>query len=128
MRPANSRDEAIAAIKADLKRRSGRAWSVTGGRGTAWGWITITAPPARRTWEWRETAESQASARPVYEAIEVGLPGGSLSPADRLDLARMLSTMVGPSGESIPASSAHYREYRDRAAGRPYVVAEQYWD
>src|SRR5919106_1076456 len=42
------RDEAIRQIRAALRRRSGRAWSVTGGRGTAWGWITITAPRARR--------------------------------------------------------------------------------
>jgi hypothetical protein len=28
---------------------------VTGGRGTAWGWITIDAPPKRRTWQWVQT-------------------------------------------------------------------------
>ena len=36
-----TRDEAIGRIKASLKARSGKAWSVRGGRGTAWGWITI---------------------------------------------------------------------------------------
>lgn len=46
----NSRDEAIREIKRALEKRSGKRWSVTGGRGTAWGWITIDAPPARRTW------------------------------------------------------------------------------
>ena len=39
----------IKAIRKSLKRRSGKPWSVTGGRGTAWGWITIDAPPSRRT-------------------------------------------------------------------------------
>lgn len=41
------RNETIKRIKDALKRRSGKPWSVTGGRGTAWGWITIDAPPAR---------------------------------------------------------------------------------
>lgn len=42
------RDQAIKAIRKALRAKTGRAWSVTGGRGTSWGWITITAPPARR--------------------------------------------------------------------------------
>lgn len=42
------RNEAIARIKKALKARSGKSWSVTGGRGTAWGWIDINVPPARR--------------------------------------------------------------------------------
>jgi hypothetical protein len=43
------RDETIKQIKTALQRRSGKTWSVTGGRGTDWGWITITAPPKRCT-------------------------------------------------------------------------------
>lgn len=46
--PVNDRDDAIRRIRQALRRRSGKAWSVTGGRGTAWGWITITAPPRRQ--------------------------------------------------------------------------------
>jgi len=42
------RDEAIKRIRAALKKRSGKTWSVCGDRGTAWGWITISAPPRRR--------------------------------------------------------------------------------
>jgi hypothetical protein len=45
--PKNSRDDAIARIRAALKRRTGRPWSVRGGRGTAWSWIEVSAPPAR---------------------------------------------------------------------------------
>lgn len=44
---AVSREEAITAIRSALKRRSGKTWSIRGGRGTAWGWLTITAPPKR---------------------------------------------------------------------------------
>ena len=47
-RMADTRDTTIAALRAVLKVRTGRAWSVTGGRGTSWGWITVDAPPARR--------------------------------------------------------------------------------
>ena len=43
-----NRDEAITEIKRALKARSGKTWSVTGGRGTAYSWITITVPPSKR--------------------------------------------------------------------------------
>lgn len=43
------RDEAIMRIRVALRNRTGKAWSVVGGRGTGWGWLTITAPPKRHT-------------------------------------------------------------------------------
>src|SRR2546423_1163620 len=43
------RNGIIKEIKTALETRSGKKWSVTGGKGTAYGWITIDAPPARRT-------------------------------------------------------------------------------
>ena len=45
-----SRAAVIARIKRGLESRSGKRWSVTGGTGTAYGWLHIDAPPARRTW------------------------------------------------------------------------------
>jgi hypothetical protein len=42
------RKKAIADIKAALKARSRKEWSVTGGRGTAYSYITISSPPRRR--------------------------------------------------------------------------------
>ncbi len=42
------RDEAIKKIRTELKKKTGKSWSVTGGRGTGWGWIEVTAPPRRR--------------------------------------------------------------------------------
>ena len=42
------RDEAIKRIRKALKEKTGTTWSVTGGRGTAWGWINVEAPPRRR--------------------------------------------------------------------------------
>ena len=100
------RNEAISAIKSALRERSGKAWSVTGGRGTAYGWLTISAPPARRV---------------GYDYM---------TDDDRAELGRLLG-MDKPchrQGESVPASNAHYREYVARAAGLPFVTAERYWD
>jgi hypothetical protein len=42
-----SRDEVIKTIRAALRRRSGKSWSVRGGKGTGWGWIDIGSPAAR---------------------------------------------------------------------------------
>lgn len=104
-RTMNNRDQAIARIKTALKTRSGKAWSVTGGRGTAWGWITITATPKRR--------------------IE-----GDLCDADRSELATLMGlNSVHRQGIDVAASSVYYAEYVDRAEGRtPAKIAEPYWD
>ena len=102
-----SRKEIIATIKTALESRSGKRWSVTGGKGTAYGWITISSPPARRE-------------RYDY-----------MSDADRAELAALLGfdKPVHMQGEDIPSSSRHYAEYIDRAEGRePQVLGEQYWD
>jgi|1186.fasta_scaffold03279_4 hypothetical protein len=42
------RDATIMILRAELRRRSGRRWSVTGGWGERWGWIHVGAPPAGR--------------------------------------------------------------------------------
>lgn len=44
-----TRAAVIKRIKTALKERSGKCWSVTVGTGTAYGWLTIDAPPARCT-------------------------------------------------------------------------------
>lgn len=103
--PSLERDEAIARIKAALKKRSGKPWSVTGGRGTSWSWIRISAPPKRLT------------------------EFGSLTPADQAELSQLLGKQVHHQGESIAASSAYRWEYVDRAEGNPpRVTGEPYWD
>lgn len=126
-----SRAAVIARIRIALKRRSGKVWSVTGGTGIDWGWITINAPPARRTWREREVPNPENLSRPTYEEYDTGRPGGHTSPAERAELGRLLG-LAGPvhgQGERIPASHDHYREYLDRAEGRPpRVIAQPYWD
>jgi hypothetical protein len=103
--PEDNRNEVIAKIKAAFKAR-GLRYSVTGGRGTAWGWITIDLLPA------------------VYKKLdEAGRKAAYHM------LGRYLGKETGWTSESIPASSDYYREYIDRANGRtPSVIGEPYWD
>jgi len=131
----NDRNETIKRIKTALEKRSGKKWSVTGGRGTAWGWITIDAPPARRTWSRRlKTVAPQRSMESTdYEWFDAG-PGiqfGNSGPEDRTELAKLLGfeKPVHCQGVSIASSSDYYQEYIDRAEGRtPAKIAQPYWD
>ena len=100
--PNITRDEAIKQIREGLKKRTGRSWSVTGGKGTAWGWIRIDELPRN----------------------------GSLTDKTMKILAKALGLdSVHHQGVSIPASSDYWWEYIDRATGRkPRVIGEPYWD
>ena len=120
-----TRDDAITAIHTALQKRSGKAWSVTGGRGTAWGWITIDAPPARRTAHAQLKAGATNTWPESWETVDTGVPGGYITPADKTELTALLGT----SSFSVPASDDHYAEYVARAAGlTPAKVGAQYWD
>lgn len=101
----NDTADTIAIIRRELKRRSGKPWSVTGARGSAYGWLKITSPPKRQE-------------------------RGYLTDADRAELADLLGLdRVSWQGVSIPASNAHYTEYVDRARGlTPTKIAQPYWD
>lgn len=114
-----TRDTAIRRIREALRRRSGKTWSVTHGRGSASGWLQISAPPRRRRCD-RETGE-----------IDRG-PGYYMSKADRHELATLLALSadrVEPLAIDVPASYAYRREYVDRAEGRePALIAQPYWD
>jgi hypothetical protein len=101
------RDETIAKIKAALKERSGKAWSVRGGEGTSWGWIYIRALPKRC---------NQHGHMDESTCKELGLLLALERPAHL-------------QGVRIPASDDYYQEYVDRAEGKtPSVVGEPYWD
>jgi hypothetical protein len=127
----NDRNETIIRIRRALKTRSGKLWSVRGGSGTAWGWIDISAPPARCTWSHRLKAGSVTDRPEDYEDYDAGEAGRLMSPADRAELGQLLG-LDRPAhcqGVSIASSSEHYREYIDRAEGRtPAKVAQPYWD
>lgn len=100
-----SRNNVIRNIKRALKSR-GMDYSVRGGRGTAWGWIHVDLLPS---------VDRLLTPDKRREAYVV------LNRAFGLDLQ---------SGQvTIPASSAHYREYLERARGlKPTKIAQPYWD
>ena len=124
------RKETIARIKTALQKRSGKTWSVTGGKGTAYGWLTIDAPPARCTWMWRLKEGATENTMENYEEYDTGNPGGHMSPADQAELKALLQFDSLPyQGILIMASNEAYREYIDRAEGRtPTTIAKPYWD
>lgn len=96
----------IKALRTALRTRSGCDWSVRGGTGTAYGWVTIVAPPKRCD------------------------EFGRMTEADCELLASLLGkSRVSAQGDSIPDSIDYRREYLDRAAGiAPAVVGRPYWD
>ena len=59
------RNEAIKTIRTELKKKTGKSWSVTGGRGTGWGWIEVTAPPRRRVFHRSNPAVDQNQLTPL---------------------------------------------------------------
>lgn len=98
------RNEAIAKIKAALKARTKTRFSVTGGKGTAYGWIHIDAMPSREK--------------------------AGFGDVDRQELATLLGlASVHPQGLSIPAGIDYRDEYVARAEGRtPERFGVPYWD
>lgn len=97
-------ETAITEIKAALKRRSAKSWSVTAERrGTAYGTIRITSPPKR----WNK-----------YRNI---------TEEDNKELHELfgLSDHISLSGILIMGRRNEYEEYIDRANGRtPSVYAD----
>lgn len=141
-----NRNETIKAIKNGLQARSSKTWSVTGGRGTAYGWLTISAPPKRLgcaqehrlNFSTNECLECGGTANytgqpwtpcPAHECGEKCYRG-YITPEDRAELAELLGlASVSAQGVNVPASSAYYHEYIARAAGlTPLKLGTPYWD
>jgi hypothetical protein len=140
MHPAEAtsldRDDAIKLIREALKKRSGKAWSVTGGRGTGWGWITIAAPPARRVGHKLNPEYGDVNVHrtdvPMY-VDNVDAPKEErwyTSEADCAELAQLLGLEHAHcQGVSIPAASDYRRWYVAAARGlEPIGNPTPYWD
>ena len=127
---AKDRATTIEAIRKALKARSGKTWSVSGGRGTAWGWIKVDAPTARRTMSHR--LKPGCNDWPDnYEEYDTGEAGHLTTRADREQLASLLGMTLSEcqTPVSIPADYHYRQEYIDRAEGRaPRVIGTPYWD
>lgn len=65
-----------------LRQRSGKTWSVKGGRGTGWGWLTIDAPPARIGDNWKMTLEDQVELALLLGEKSVHSQGVSVASKD----------------------------------------------
>jgi hypothetical protein len=91
------RDAGIKLIRTALRQRSGKVWSVTGGRGTAYGWLTIMAPPARRICtHWANNSECPTPERCAAHRYY-------MSDADSIELAALLGIEhVHEQGQSVP--------------------------
>lgn len=86
------RKDAVRRIRTALKKKTGKTWSVTGGRGTAWSWLCVQAPKKRRVshkenpaWDWTDhwTTES-----PYIEYVREDGPNYYTSDEDAKELAR----------------------------------------
>ena len=99
-----SRNNVIQRIKKSLAKR-GLKCSVSGGRGTAWGWIHID----------------------LLTSLD-----RLLTPEKRREAYRKLNEALGleySGAVSVPASTAYYKEFVDRAEGRkPATLGTPYWD
>lgn len=85
--------DAARTIRDALHRRGDRRWSVRNDRGTAYGWLTITAPPSRLD------------------------ASGGMTDDDRAALSALLGVEVHHQGVSIAPGRAHYRWWIARAEG-----------
>ena len=105
--PDLTRAEAIAEIRTALRKRTGKAWTVKGGRGSGWSWLTITAPP-------RRCDES-----------------GTMTVEDRDELAAALGIEphMAHQGVLVPGGGYYWHEYLARARGEtPTVYGKPSWD
>jgi hypothetical protein len=100
------RASVISSIKQALRQRSGRSWSVTGGKGTAYNWLTIDVLPS----ECRDFAKAEETRKQL---------------ATLLGLARIHSQ-----GHDVPGGNDYYREIIARARYGTDLgfVGKPYWD
>ena len=75
--------EACAELRALLRKATGRSWSVTHGRGTAYGWITVHAMPKDRLADCLTNADARTLAALFGEDRPVHRQGLSISPDAR---------------------------------------------
>jgi hypothetical protein len=102
------RDITIRTIRTNLRNRGLKWVSVTGGRGTAWGWIHIGAVPSARPTPYAGLTEEQCQQLAAALSLEPGY----------------VCQYVG-----IPASDAYREEYIARSAGEtPARFGAPYWD
>ena len=114
------REGVIKELRRALKARTGLTWSVTGGKGTAYGWIRIDAPPKERRFDSTGTVELTGTGPCGYMSLK-----RRKMLADALGLGQPTHCQ----GESIPSQYDYQQEYLERANGLvPSVKGVAQWD
>lgn len=103
------RDVAVRLIRDALRRRSGRPWSVTAGRGTVSGWLTIMSRPADRVCVHHVDGEECPTPEHCQQHRYY------LSEADCVELGRLLGLDVHHQGVSISDRQDDRRAHIARA-------------
>ncbi len=109
-RPLIIRDEAIERIRAALKVKTGKSWSVRGGSGTSWGWIDVLPLPREQPEKGQMSPEQS---RALADAFGIDVPvhyqGLSISPDER-------SAYVARVERADPSPAVPPRVYAPKAA------------
>lgn len=114
----SDRNAVISTIKAALKLRSGKVWSVTGGNGTSWGFLSISAPPARCTWHHRLKVGATNDYPESWEGYDSIKGNGDMTPTERAELSRLLGLDRPVHQQGLKICSQDWQNYIDRAEGR----------
>jgi hypothetical protein len=99
--------EACKRIAASLKARSGRRWSVTHGRGSDFGWITIQSPPSRRRGDVSLISEDRIALARLLGVTwnDVHFQGYQVSPESR---AWVVARAKGPTDATGRLNAAYF--------------------
>lgn len=131
----HQRSEVTKAIKRNLKSLTGLTWSVTGGKGTGYSWLTIMSPKARRVahivnpaYDQNKMSFEQEDVLPYIEVEPSEENGGwYMSREDRLILVEAMGlsmNRVTMQGISISPDSWNFYLYRSYH-GAPEEVVEE---
>lgn len=93
-------EEAAAAIRCALRRRSGVEWVVATGDD----WLCVTSPPERRTAEFVDAGERLEDGTVLFELVDAGgaHPRNAMGLADRALLAELVGAELGHDGWVVP--------------------------
>ena len=105
------RNEATKRLRRALRALTGKSWSVRGGKGTGYGWISVDTPKSRRT----HTAEGEVAPEGTSDYSR------HMSPAERRELGALLGAPQRfEDGELVAV--AHHQGHSIRPRDRDHVL------
>ena len=112
------RNDAIARIKTALRAKTGKAWSVRGQAGTAWGWIDVLPMPKDQPKKEQMTAEQAAELAHAFGLSEVHYQGLSIPPDERAEYVARAERDMPAQVYAPKARKAHAASRAAFAQGR----------